>query len=265
VSTDPLSDILRLAEATSVIAGGFAAGGTWGLRFPPPGQIVFAAIARGSCWLRVSGQRQAVKVEEGDVGLLAGRRGFVLSSSLRAVPTEVIYAPENERIETIGDGSSCTVLAGKVSLHPSSAALLTDVLPEMIHVRGSSPRAASLQWILRELRDERFSTLPGSSIASAQLAQLLFTQMLRVHLASSPTLPPGWLRAIGDERILRALRLLHDDPARNWRLEGSRRGRRLRVDLATASWRGGRRWRRAAAASPRRRRQRRGRSARGTR
>ena len=220
MSRDPLSDILRLAEATSVIAGGFAAGGTWALRFPPPGQIVFAAIARGACWLRVNGQRKAVKVEEGDVGLLSGRKGFVLSSSLRAVPKDVVLATKSEeKLQTIGDGAGCMVLAGRVSLHRSSAGLLTDVLPEMILVRSSSPRAASLRWILRELRDEQTSAVPGGSIASAQLAQLLFIQILRAHLASSPMLPRGWLRAIGDERILRALQLIHDDPARNWRLE----------------------------------------------
>ncbi len=130
----------------------------------------------------------------------------------------MVFTGPNPRIETIGDGSGCVVLAGKVTLHPSSAALLTDVLPPMILVRASSPRAASLQWILKEILDERTSTVPGSSVASAQLAQLLFTQLLRAHLGSLDEAPPGWLRAIGDERILRALRLMHDEPARAWRL-----------------------------------------------
>jgi AraC-like DNA-binding protein len=195
VSIDPLSDFLRLAEASSVMSGGFAAGGTWALRFAPPGQIVFAAIARGGCWIRLDGQRKAVRVEEGDIGLLPGRRGYLLASDLTATPRDVVFTGPDPRIETIGDGSGCVVLAGKVALHPSSAALLTDVLPPMILVRASSPRAASLRWILKEL------------------------QLLRAHLGSLDKTPPGWLRAMGDERILRALRLIHDDPARPWRLE----------------------------------------------
>ncbi len=218
MSQDPFSDVVRLVAASSVISGGFAAGGTWAFRFPPPRQIVFSAIARGACWLRVDGVRKPVRVEEGDVGLLPGRRGFVLSSSLTATPTDVTLENRNWGMDTIGDGSGCVVLAGRVSLDPSSAALLTDVLPEMVLVRASSPRAASLRWILQELLDERTSTLPGSLVASAQLAQLLFIQILRAHLASSGSLPSGWLRAIGDERLLRALRLMHDEPQRAFRL-----------------------------------------------
>ncbi len=219
MSNDPLSDILRLVEPRSFISGGFAAGGTWALRVPPLRQVVFAAVARGACWFRVDGQREAVWVEEGDVGLLPGRKGYILASSLTATPIDVVPATQSQEMATIGDGSGCVVLAGRVSLNPSSAALLTDVLPEVIHVRASSPRAASLRWILQELLAERTSTVPGSDIASAQLAQLLFTQILRTHLADSGTLPSGWLRAIGDERILRALRLMHDDPGRAWRLQ----------------------------------------------
>jgi AraC-like DNA-binding protein len=121
-------------------------------------------------------------------------------------------------MDVIGDGSGCVVLAGRVSLDASSARMLTDVLPEVILVRASSPRAASLRWILEELLAERTSTVPGSSIASAQLAQLLFVQILRAYLASGEELPAGWLRATGDERLVRALRLIHEEPGRTWRL-----------------------------------------------
>jgi AraC-like DNA-binding protein len=32
-------------------------------------------------------------------------------------------------------------------------------------------------------------------------------------------MPPGWLRALGDPRVAPALRLMHGDPARAWRLD----------------------------------------------
>lgn len=218
VLNDPFSDVLRLLEANSVISGGFTAGGSWALRIPAPGQIVFSAIAKGACWLRLEGQKRAVRLEEGDVGLLSGRHGFVLAGSLTTTPTDVPLTNQNWGMETIGDGSECVVLAGRVSLHPSSAALLTDVLPARIHVRASNPRAASLRWILEQLLEERTSTVPGAGIASAQLAQLLFIQILRAHLASAGALPSGWLRAMGEPRLVRALQVMHGEPGRAWRL-----------------------------------------------
>ena len=45
---DPLSDILKLADAQPVLSGGFTAGGSWGIRFPEPDKIKFFALVNGS-------------------------------------------------------------------------------------------------------------------------------------------------------------------------------------------------------------------------
>jgi AraC-like DNA-binding protein len=220
VSNDPFSDFLRLTEANSVVSGGFAAGGPWALRFPAPGKIKFTAMARGGCWLRVDGQRKAVMLDEGDVILLPGRDGFVLASHLTTPPKDYrgVLGGKGAALTRIGDGSECVVLSGMVSLHPSTGSLLMDVLPQLVHVRAASPQAAPLRWIIEQILHERSSTLPGSSLASAQLAQLMFVQVLRAYLASSGALPSGWLRAINDDRLTPALRLMHGDPKRPWRL-----------------------------------------------
>ncbi|SQA99872.1 Uncharacterised protein [Cedecea neteri] len=35
--TDPFSEILKFADAESLVTGGFTAGGDWALHFPPAG------------------------------------------------------------------------------------------------------------------------------------------------------------------------------------------------------------------------------------
>jgi AraC-like DNA-binding protein len=221
-SNDPFSDILRLTEAISVVSGGFAAGGAWALRFPPPGRLKFSAIARGSCWLRIDGQKRGVLLEQGDVILMPGRHGFVLANKLSTPPRDAyrVFAGKLGSLAEVGDGAraECVAISGMVSLHPSSASLVMDVLPELVHVRGVSPEAAPLRWIIEQILQERGLTRPGGSVASGLLAQLLFVQALRAHLESARTLPSGWLRAISDERITPALRLMHGDPRRAWTL-----------------------------------------------
>jgi AraC-like DNA-binding protein len=220
VSNDPFSDILRLTEAKSVVSGGFTAGGTWALRFPVPEKMKFFALAKGACWLRVDGQKRAVTLDQGDVFLVSGRNGFLLASSLATPPRDArrVFGAEGGTFVHLGGGSDCIFIGGHVSLHPSSRDLLTDVLPALVLVRAASAQAAMLRWILEHLVQERSSTLPGPNTVCAQLAQLLFVQVLRAHLASSGTLPSGWLRAIGDDRIAPALRLMHGDPRRAWTL-----------------------------------------------
>ena len=78
---DPFSDILQLANAQSVVSGGFTAGGPWSIAFQPPDKIKFFALVRGSCWLRVAGESEPRQLAAGDVFLIA-QRGFTLASDL---------------------------------------------------------------------------------------------------------------------------------------------------------------------------------------
>jgi AraC-like DNA-binding protein len=221
-ASDPFAHVLRLTEASSVVSGGFTARGAWALHFPPVGRVKFAAIARGTCWLRIDGQERGVLLEQGDVVLIPGRQGFVVATSLTIPPKDARrFAPgKRGALVEIGGGGTgeCVVISGGVSLHPSSGSLLSDVLPELVHVHGVSLEAEPLRWILEQILQEQSVVRPGGGIASALLAQLLFVQALRAHLGSSGTLPPGWLGAIGDERITPALRLMHRDPGRGWTL-----------------------------------------------
>jgi AraC-like DNA-binding protein len=118
-------------------------------------------------------------------------------------------------------GDEWVQIGGKIRLDPHAGALLADMLPPWIHARASSPQAPVLQWLLDQIVREREGELPGAGVASAQLAQLMFVQLLRAHMAQSQpeALPAGWLRALGDPRIAPALRLMHGEPAKAWQLE----------------------------------------------
>ncbi|PZM13706.1 AraC family transcriptional regulator [Rhizobium tubonense] len=218
---DPFSDILKFTNAQSVVSGGFAAGGSWAVRFPAPDKIKFFGLVKGRCWLSMDGEEAPVRIEEGDVFLLSAQRSFVLSSDLAAVPIDAtsLFGGGASKFAEIGDGEDCIQIGGHVRLDPASGGLLADILPPLIHVRASSPQATVLQWLLDQLVRERVADLPGASLASAQLAQLMFVQILRAHLAASGSFAAGWLRALGDPRIAPALRLMHGDPSRDWHLE----------------------------------------------
>jgi AraC-like DNA-binding protein len=217
VSSDPFADILRLTEAKSVFSGGLIAGGAWAYRFRSRGKLKFYAVAEGGCWLRVEGQRKPLRLEQGDVLLLSGPKAFVVAGSLTAPPRESCPVFENGgTVARIGDRPECALLSGVVSLHPSSAELLTSALPAVVHVRAASPDSGPLRWMIERIEQERRSGIPGAEFASAQLAQLVFLQALRAQLTGPAVLPPGWLRALRDERLHHALRLMHDAPGRAW-------------------------------------------------
>jgi len=218
MACDPFSELLRLTDPSSVVAGGFAAGGRWALAFPPPGKLKFFAVARGSCFLLAGGQAP-IRLELGDVFLVSARTAFVLASQPSVPPRDARRLFTSEvTFAKLGDGRSHLVIGGHVSLNASTGGVLAEMLPPIIHVRAAAPQAAALQWLLAQLLRERDACLPGVAVASTHLAQLMFLEVLRAHLSTSDELPGGILRAVSDERIAPALRLLHENPRRAWQL-----------------------------------------------
>jgi AraC-like DNA-binding protein len=220
MSLDPFSDILKLTRAETMVTGSFTAGGRWAIRFPVPKTIKFFAVVKGHCWVMLDGE-PPMRFATGDVGLLSAPRAFVLASDPDVSPVDAmaLFSGAAKTTAQVGDGNDFSHIGGHVLLDPGSGRLLADVLPPWIHVPAASPQATLFRWLLDRLVEERGCELPGAELASAQLAQLLFIQILRAHLAGSDLVRASWLRALGDQRIAPAIRLMHGDPARDWHLE----------------------------------------------
>jgi AraC-like DNA-binding protein len=218
---DPFSDVLTLTNAEAVITGGFTAGGAWAIRFPARAKIKFFAVVKGRCWVTVEGEPEPVLFETGDVGLLARPRTSVLASDLSVEPVDAmsLFSGAGRTLAAIGTGDDFAHIGGHVMLDPIRGGLLAEILPPWIHTRAAAPQAATFRWLLDRLIDERDIGQPGAQLASAQLTQLLFIEILRSHLNTSSLMPAGWLRALAEPRIAPALRLMHGDPARAWHLE----------------------------------------------
>jgi AraC-like DNA-binding protein len=218
---DPLSDILALVDAQCAMSGGFYAGTRWSMRYPPPAQIKFCAMMKGHGWFVLEDGSAPVELDTGDVVLINSGSPFILTSdpSLEPIAATAVFARKVDGITHYDDGDETFMLGGHVTLDETRGHLLRDVLPPVIHVRAATSEAALLRGLLQQLIDEIAERQPGSVLASANIAQLMFVQMLRVHLESSERLVSGWLQALTDGRIAPTLRLMHGDPGRAWALE----------------------------------------------
>ncbi|WP_448098906.1 AraC family transcriptional regulator [Luteibacter yeojuensis] len=221
MTQDPISEILRLADVESVISGGFTAGGKWAIRFPAPDKLKFFASLRGSCWLHIEGEREISRVEPGDVLLLTAARAFTMASDLAVKPVEAqtLFEGRTSPIVELGNGEEALLIGGLVRLDPAYAPMLAEALPPLVHVRGVTPEAQFMRWILDRMVEESRGDQPGSGLAKTQLAHLLFVHILRAHLAADGPLKAGWLRVAADRRLAPALRLMHGAPGTPWRLE----------------------------------------------
>src|SRR5579862_1016841 len=122
MSDDPLSDVLKLVDAQSILTGSFTAGGSWALRFPEPDKIKFFVLVKGKCWLRIDGEEEPVHVETGDALLLSAKRSFILAGDLSATPVDAtgLFTGIAHKTAKLGDGEDCAQIGGHVRLDPAS-------------------------------------------------------------------------------------------------------------------------------------------------
>ncbi|MFE2138765.1 AraC family transcriptional regulator [Streptomyces sp. NPDC059466] len=218
---DPLSDTLGLMDARCVVSGGFTAGGDWALRFPRPDRLKITAVVRGSMWVAVEGMPDAVRLERGDVAVFDGSRAFVVARDPTPDPVDAtrLFADAPGPMIRYGGGEDVVFVGGHVELGRAGEELLLHALPPLLHVRAAAEEAPVLRWLLDQLLRELTAGRAGADFAADQLAQLMFVQVLRAYLADADALPAGRLRALADERISPALRLMHAEPGRPWQLE----------------------------------------------
>ena len=79
--TDPLSDVLDLADTRCVLTGTLIAGGNWGRKFKRSQAVKFLAVVRGACWLTTDANASTrERFEAGDVLITNGAPGIILAS-----------------------------------------------------------------------------------------------------------------------------------------------------------------------------------------
>jgi len=218
---DPLSDVLSLVKIHSYWAGGFEWGGDWCLAFGGYEGIRIYAVVAGECWLSVEGVEEPIRAKTGDCLLLPSGRPFWVGSDLTLPP---IYAhtlmsnKEGGAITVHNGGGDFLGIGGHFTFAGDHASLILEGLPPILHIRKQSDKEV-LRWTLERLSQELRAPQPGSSLVSQQLATMLLVQALRVHLEEGAKSGVGWLFALADRRMRRAIAAIHDDPAHRWKLE----------------------------------------------
>ena len=80
----------------------------------------------------------------------------------------------------------------------------------------NSPELEWLQSTLRFLTSEARELRAGGETVITRLADILVIQAIRSWIATDPQAQTGWLGALRDKQIGRAIALIHRDPARDW-------------------------------------------------
>ncbi len=221
--SDPLGEALQFLRMNGAYYCRSELTAPWGMTLPPmPGYLWFHVPTRGEMWIQTE-RTQARRVVPGDLTLVPHGEGHALLSGPGASAPSVLeldVEPVSERYEILrhGEGGApSTLICGAVRFEHPAARNLVEILPEVIHVETSgSPRLDWMQSSLRLMGSEAGELRPGSEAVITRLGDILVIQAIRWWIESDPGAQAGWLGALHDRQIGRAISLIHRDPARPW-------------------------------------------------
>jgi len=224
-TSDPLGEVLQLLQLTGVLYCSAEFTDPWGIEVPElPGVMNVEVVTSGHCWLELDGE-VPVFLPEGSLVLIPhGRR-----HKLRGNPGDKTTWLEDIPIERIGDrfeimrfgggGRPTEVTYYGVRFDPYLADRLVRLLPEMLHLRTHVDDGSWLHSTIRFIAQEARQRLPGSETVITRLADILVIQAIRTWIESAREETQGWIAALHDRQIGKAMSLMHRQPERDWRVD----------------------------------------------
>jgi AraC-like DNA-binding protein len=223
VSHDPLGEALHSLRMSGAFYCRSEFTEPWGLTLPPlPDHLWFHVVSSGRVALDL-GDGELTTLHSGDLALVTHGAGHRLCSDAAAPAPGILDLPRegiSDRYEVLrhgGGGPLTRMMCGAVRFDHPAARNLVALLPEIIYLdAASSPDVAWMQGTLALIAAETKQLRPGGEAVITRLADVLIIQAIRSWMETDPSAQTGWLGALRDPQIGRALSLIHGDPAREW-------------------------------------------------
>ncbi len=238
---DLLSEVLRSVRLTGAMLFLVEAGAPWLTQAPatrafapavlPNVQhlISYHVVIEGSCWGGLRGQAPQ-SMQAGDILVVPQGDPYFL-----AAPSDAPQRYGDDEavdffrrmaagelphvVNADGGGAKTRFICGFLGCDAQPFNPVLASLPRVLHLRRAAAPGARLahlvDFALGELGEQR----AGRRDVLLRLAELLFVEVLRSHLAGETTGRHGWLAALRDPLLSRALAALHREPARAWTLD----------------------------------------------
>ncbi|NYG22414.1 AraC-like DNA-binding protein [Agromyces hippuratus] len=224
VAADSLGDGLQLLRFTGALYCRAELTAPWGVEFPAlEGFMMLPVVLAGRCVLELDGERH--ELEAGSAALITRGAAHRLLSAADASSTPLFDIPVEQVSDTyehmrIGGGGDRTLIAyAALQVDGPLSARMIEELPGLIRIDSwDDGEAGAFQTVLRLLAREAESIQPGGEAVMTSLADVLVVQVLRSWLRTSDPAATGWLAALRDPHVGRALGRMHARIDHDWTL-----------------------------------------------
>lgn len=220
---DPLGEALHFLRMSGSYYARCEFSAPWALELPAfPGTLMFHVVTSGSCTMVVPGAERRT-LRPGGLALVPHGQGHRLESEATAPGIGLFEVPREEvsdRYELLridGGGDPVTLICGVVRFDHPAGRYLMGILPRLIVLDSDTPLQQEwLQSTVRLMAHEARTLLPGGETVITRLADVLVIQAIRSWLEGDPEARAGWLGAMRDPQIGRAINHIHRSPGQEW-------------------------------------------------
>jgi AraC-like DNA-binding protein len=216
---DILTDVLNRVRLSGTLLFHYELGLPWNVELPQFPDAVFHYLRRGSATIELR-EGPPLRIAGGDFVLIARGEPHVIRSGRRTKPLSLLdldRQPAHLGIVHHGGEQEplSTLICGFFALARPAQIRVLELLPPIVHLR---PDHDWLDTILRRLVAESAVERPGQCAVLARITEVLFVEVLRSWIKSLGPGEGGWIGAIADPQIGKALQLIHEQPGRPWTL-----------------------------------------------
>lgn len=199
----------------------------WSLRVQDRAPLTLVAMMRGEAWV-VPDAGDARPLLPGDVAIMRGPDPYTVADDPATPPQMIVHpgqhciTPQGEDlcqamdlgVRTWGNNphGSTTMLIGTYQMWGEISQRLLAALPALVVL----PDDAWDSPLMALLGEEIVKDEPGQEVVLDRLLDLLLVAVLRAWFSRPEAAAPAWYRAHADPVVGRALRMLHNNPARPW-------------------------------------------------
>ncbi len=221
---DLLSEVLQDLRLSNATYGRSELTAPWGIQIPFKEGVRFHFVAEGRCLMRSDGLKP-VMMNEGDVVLLPHGSAHEIANDPTCATRPLaelepaLVGNGTYRLAAGGGGERSLIVCCTIGFEGPTANPLLEMLPPIIHVRRDEIRDSYIATVLGLMAEEVRTPRIGGATLMARLADIILTHIVRTWVESADAQLTGWLAAIQDPQVGRALAVIHRDPGVAWTLD----------------------------------------------
>ncbi len=223
-------DILDGTRARGAFALRTVMRAPWSLKIESESPITMLAGVKGNFWVLPS-KGEAIRLGPGDIAIARAPDHYIVADNPDTSPTVIVHPGQhccdlqgNSLLEEMTHGirtwgndpaGSTLFLVGAYEQHSDISDRLIGSLPPVLSISSSEWTSPLVPILCEEvIKDE-----PGQAAVLDRIFDLLLTSVLKAWFARQDVSQPVWWHASGDPVVERALRIIHQDPAKPWTMD----------------------------------------------